>query len=365
MALVTRILNNTGDALCDSSGTVLSGVTITFQLVDVTGHPTDVWDAISGERVAPVKESVVTDASGEFTIDLWPNDRGHKETMYLCIVRSKGVESFMGAIASSVDDLLWIDFMAQGVPLTPSQLNQLAVLNGLTASATELNYSVGVTSPIQNQLDAKVDGPLDFTPYFLKEGGAIGTATNNTTFEADGTLVMNGAATVWNDVNISLVPPAGQSSALPTIVAIKGDAYLDCYAFSGTNSTPDEIHGSLEIPHSYKEGTDLQFHLHWAPTTTNVGNVHWQLRYAWFNNGSVPTGALATATDTTSGVAWQEQNSVFTLSGAGMNMGSRIIFCLFRDPVNAADTYAFNSAVYDLGFHFEQDTLGSRLVTTK
>ena len=170
---------------------------------------------------------------------------------------------------------------------------------------------------------------------------------------------------LWNDINVSLVPPQGGAAA-PAIIPFNGDARLDCYAFSGTNATPDEIHSSLEILHGYKEGSDIVFHLHWYPTNTTVANVKWKLRYTWFNNGTIP-GAATTVFSTvaTSGTAWQEQNTGITISGAGMKMGSRFVFSLFRDATDAADTYAFNAAVTDMGIHYEIDAVGSRSVALK
>ena len=199
----------------------------------------------------------------------------------------------------------------------------------------------------------------------LSPSTKIGGATDNSEFEADGTLKFNGNATIFNDFNMSLVPPQG-GSAVPAIIPVNGDARLDCYAFSGTNSTPDEIHSSLEIPHSYKEGSDIGFHIHWAPTTTALGDVKWQLRYMWFNRGeAVPLGTTASVVSPAGGVAWKEQFSNITIPGAGKTFGSRFLFCLFRDVNDVQDTYAANAATFDMGFHFESDTVGSRQITVK
>ena len=221
-------------------------------------------------------------------------------------------------------------------------------------------------------------GSVDLSPYAIDSevvhiAGAetitgqkkFGTDTDNSTFEADGTLKFNGAATVEDDINISLVPPQGGAAA-PAIIAFNGDARLDCYAFSGTNPTPDEVHSSLEILHGYEEGSDISFHLHWYPTDTTLGNVKWQLRYTWFNKSTVPGAAVTVAVvSATSGVAWQEQTTSFSISGAGKTMGSRFVFSIFRDATDAQDTYAHRAAVTDMGVHYEKDTVGSRTTLTK
>lgn len=174
-----------------------------------------------------------------------------------------------------------------------------------------------------------------------------------------------GATTVWNDINATMVPVRGGGSE-PSIIAFNGDARLDCYAFNGITAVVDEVHRSLEILHDYKEGSDIHFHIHWYPTTTGLGNVKWQLRYVWFNRGTVP-GAASTLTtvQAVSGVAWQEETASWTISGAGMLMGSRFVFSIFRDPADAQDTYAANAAVTDAGVHYEIDTIGSRQMLVK
>ena len=167
-------------------------------------------------------------------------------------------------------------------------------------------------------------------------------------------------STAYNDINLTLVPQTA-GAAIPATIAFNGDTILKCIAFSGTNITPDELPSSLEVLHDYKEGTDIEFHVHWYPINTTVANVKWQLRYSWFNkNGAAAAGATAFVISAASGVAWQEQTAVITLSGTGKLMGSRLVFSLFRDATDAADTYAFNAAVTDMGLHYQRDSLGSR-----
>jgi hypothetical protein len=108
-------------------------VPITFELVDAYSRPCDAWDAVSGERILPIKKTVVTSTgvspetllAGEFTVSLWPNDRGSEATFYLCTVKSPGVRQFLAALSSGPAPIAWIDFMAQGAPLTTTDLSAL------------------------------------------------------------------------------------------------------------------------------------------------------------------------------------------------------------------------------------------------
>lgn len=193
----------------------------------------------------------------------------------------------------------------------------------------------------------------------------FGSETDNTTFEVDGTPLFNGAATNWNDINKSLLP-LSTGANVPTIIAVNGATHIKVRAFNGIG-TLNELGEGCEILHDYKEGTDIHPHLHWAATTSAVGNVKWQLAYMWVDrNGTFSGETVTSVTVATSGVAWQEQRTDFpVISGTGKHIGSRFQFVLFRDPSDVADTYGADAAAFDFGIHFERDTIGSRQITAK
>lgn len=193
----------------------------------------------------------------------------------------------------------------------------------------------------------------------------FGTETDNTTFEADGTIKLNGAATVWNDINKSLLP-LSTGANVPPIIAVNGATYIKVRAFSG-GATTHELGEGFEVLHDYKEGSDVYPHIHWAPTTAAAGNVKFQLAYMWVNrDGIFENETIITVTIATPGIAWKEQRTNFpTISGAGKEIGSRFQFVLFRIPSDAADTYGDQVAPFDFGLHYEGDTGGSRQITAK
>jgi hypothetical protein len=117
MALITRVVSNVGDPIVDAEGNPISNVSISFQLVNQNRKPTDAWDTETGEYVAPTRAYAVTDVNGEFSIDLWPNDRGWYTTSYYCVVGLYGSVPFLTTLPSdALDTFAWIDFMKQGVP---------------------------------------------------------------------------------------------------------------------------------------------------------------------------------------------------------------------------------------------------------
>lgn len=223
-----------------------------------------------------------------------------------------------------------------------------------TAGEVTVSYGDGING-----------NPTIGQPDVISTPRKYGTDTDNTEIEEDGTIKLNGAATTWNDLNKSLLP-LSTGANVPPIIAVNGAAYLKVRAFNG-NATVHELGEGCEILHDYKEGTDIQPHLHWAATTAAAGNVKWQLAYMWVDrDGVFENETIISVTVAASGIAWTEQRTNFpAISGTGKHIGSRFQFVLFRDPADAADTYADPAAAFDFGLHYERDTLGSRQITAK
>ena len=125
MTLTTRTITNAGAPLHATNGAVLVNAIITFTLVDHIGVRSDTWDAVTSELVGGEPIIATTDASGEFTVALWPNSRGATATRYLCTVNSSGFRPFYGVVEDAAQPLPWVSFMANGTPLTPQEISQL------------------------------------------------------------------------------------------------------------------------------------------------------------------------------------------------------------------------------------------------
>lgn len=183
--------------------------------------------------------------------------------------------------------------------------------------------------------------------------------------EADGTLVLHGDATGYKDRNFSGVA-AGNPAQSPDFVDFDTTG-IKLAAFDG-NATEESLHAGTEINHTYEEGTDPTFHVHWAATDNNAGNVKWQMEIIIINGGTVRHSSTISAVQAATGTAWEEQRlNIGTLTGTTFTIGDQIGMRIFRDPADVADTYGSDAAItFTFGYHYKIDTpAGSRQITTK
>lgn len=81
--MITRQITNINDPFVTPTGDVVVNSEVIFELVKTsTKKPISVFDALSGEFVNSKPFSFVTNATGEFSGQLWPNSRGEEQTCY-------------------------------------------------------------------------------------------------------------------------------------------------------------------------------------------------------------------------------------------------------------------------------------------
>jgi hypothetical protein len=189
-------------------------------------------------------------------------------------------------------------------------------------------------------------------------------AANRQRVDEDGFAWMEGTGEAWDDIIIPLENIATGVNA-PLTITFGPGGNIKALGFRGTSNI-NEIFGGVEMVHTYKEGTDISFHVHWGPVDAAVLNVKWNLEYTWANVGAVFGASATTSVVTaTAGAAWTHQLSGMLLAGAGKQIGSVIKFRFYRDPTDAQDTYTSNAAITSIGVHYRKDSHGSRLISTK
>lgn len=159
-----RKVSNKGNPLRSPAGKLLSGVRVTFKLIDANLTPTDVWDALNNERILPLLIFAETDSTGEFFVNLWPNDRGEKPTYYECFVSIPGAKSFICYVTDGDTEVDWLTLRVTDL-MTPlaSSLLQLHMQNA----------AVHLTPADRARLDALASMSAPF--YYTVDSGIVNT----------------------------------------------------------------------------------------------------------------------------------------------------------------------------------------------
>jgi hypothetical protein len=222
-------------------------------------------------------------------------------------------------------------------------------------------FNAGITTTtIGASGTAKITGPA-----------TIGGPVSFSNFEADGTYVMVGGATVWNDIQWVVETGKVPASSAPDWSTFN----TDFSAFQFKAGDYMDI-GSQELIHSYKEGTDLNPHIHWATGGTNADAraVKWDLVYTWCRMDAtspyteVFSAPLTLSKEVTLQAGVTALSHIYTdmgdISGAGVSVGTQLKFRLRRQTaVGTAPTT--NPFALQVGVHVEEDTIGSRTEIAK
>ena len=223
---------------------------------------------------------------------------------------------------------------------------------------TNGNVGIGTTTPAYKFSVTGNAGTADIAVF------ASSTNARQLVIEKDGTLKMENEATVWDDIS----PVLNSATAVnaPTI-STKYDTRL--YTFSDEAANEDELPFTIQMPHSWKEGSTIYPHVHYTGEDNTSCNFVWGIRYRWTNIGEAISGTTTTATTTSANSATTDlitTTDIATISGTGKTISSMITGTLYRNSTNAGDTCNAKSA-YLVGFdvHYEKDTIGSRELLTK
>lgn len=250
-----------------------------------------------------------------------------------------------------------------GTPLTAT--GQIAVWNN-TAKYFDFDKNINMLAAGSNGEIQYNDGSDNFTADagFTRISGItkIGDGTNYSELEADGTLKFVGTATVYDDLRVNLSNIKAPASDSPNWTLYKS-CELPAYSATATNN----LYFTAQLPHTYKQGTDLTFHIHAIYPNANTGNSRWRFTYTWANiDGTFSAETTDTLTFASPAVADANKIHAFTtISGTGKNISSVLLCSLSRLGADAADTYASVIYVPQADFHFEIDTVGSRTITAK
>lgn len=217
--------------------------------------------------------------------------------------------------------------------------------------------------------DFRVESDTEANMLFLDANadtdGALylGGSTNGVKINKGGELTLLGTATVWDDVVVNLSNIKAPASDPPTWRAYKG-CELPAFRAGGTNA----MYFTAQIPHSWKEGSTIGFHIHVAYPDNGAGNSRWTFTYAWASVGSNFPAAATSETLNFASPTTADRHALHTFTdivGTGQTISSVLLCSISRIGENAADTYGSDIYAISADFHVEKDTMGSKTATAK
>ncbi len=177
-------------------------------------------------------------------------------------------------------------------------------------------------------------------------------------------LIFEGDAVVWDDLKVPVTATRnfGAKEPLNYVFANDGNGSQGVYLWYFSPSQEQELFFTVQLPHSYKEGTDIEPHIHWTPynEVSTSGDVVWGLEYIWANIGDEFN--YTTITSGTASVTPTIKHSMCdlgTMDGSGKTRSSMIVCRVFRDATNSSDTYDDWICLLEIDFHFQKSTLGT------
>jgi len=204
----------------------------------------------------------------------------------------------------------------------------------------------------------------DAVSVILGDGGVA----NFTRIEADGTIEFNGAATVWKDINMGSAQLSRPSSSQPDLVNFVDEAGADTGIQTYGFAVGEKVHGSFELQHDYKEGSDFTFHVHWQGITAPTGtdNVQWRLTYTFgIDDATLDAVTIIDSADTPFDTQYEfVRSDIVVISGTNRKIGDQMLFTLERVAATG-DAYAGDASIATAGIHYEVDTVGSRQIIAK
>jgi hypothetical protein len=167
---------------------------------------------------------------------------------------------------------------------------------------------------------------------------------------------------VYDDLFIPVNSVKVPASNNPDWVAFKGGLVLG-FGDQAVEGNEEIVYFSVQVPHNWKEGTDITPHVHWAVASTTIANVVWKLTYSWASiNGTFPSETTIIKTGSADGTNSKHNISIFdTIAGSGKTLSSMLVCSLKRNSSNAADTLTGEDALLlEIDFHYQIDRFGSR-----
>jgi len=188
--------------------------------------------------------------------------------------------------------------------------------------------------------------------------------------------------TRWEDLRVPVTATRRGPANIPGFLKFtdNGAASTGVYLHQFDDNNDEDLFFTAQIPHNYKQSTDIGAHVHWTPdlpTTPALDEVvQWELEYMWESLGddfvagstTVVTSTTHTPADATLVPGRHYLTSFGTLTGTGQGVSSMLI-CRVSRNTDASDTFTgpgnHDACLLEIDFHYEVENLGSNVIGSK
>jgi len=183
----------------------------------------------------------------------------------------------------------------------------------------------------------------------------------------------------WDDERVPVTATRQGAARQPGFAKLYDDgggpASTGVYAYYFDKATEEELFFTMQLPHAWAQGTDIECHVHWVPPVAGGAghDVSWGLEYTWASIGSTYGNTTIIYGDTNhlaDDPLVQDKHyltELGTISGSGHTMSSMLICRVFRDATSTGgtDDYDNDACLLEIDFHIQKDSWGSTLEYTK
>lgn len=162
----------------------------------------------------------------------------------------------------------------------------------------------------------------------------------------------------WDDLRFPAQSIKQGATNPPGWVKLTGLGEVYCLGFDKTTS--EDVYFVVQLPHHWKEGTELRPHIHWTSQSGSSGNVAWVLEYT-----IASTNETFPSTTTDSMVVPNPAQYVHTVDAwspifmSGKRVSSVLLCRVYRDTSNVLDTLNEDALLLEIDFHYQVDSFGS------
>lgn len=126
----------------------------------------------------------------------------------------------------------------------------------------------------------------------------------------------------------------------------------------------EQVSFIVQLPHSWEEGTQLYFHIHYAyPSSIPDTRSTWTLEYDWQNENELfglGTTTITCYTEYSDADVLKSQRVYFpAINGTGKTFSSILVCSLTRHSSDVSDNYTDNVNLLEIDVHYQINTFGS------